>query len=280
MTKTFAQYLISIATLAVGAIIAIAQTAPTTTPASQPAGPPKPGPAAATLPAEIPKPAAGHKPTIFIIGDSTVKNGADNGATMGEWGWGHILHYYFDTSKATIENDAVGGTSSRSFMETPSMWPRLLPKIQPGDYVIMQFGHNDNTRPPESDTLRYRSTVSGNGENTVVGPVDPTQGGGTEVIHSFGWYIRQFVIITRGKGATAIVCSLIPRDNWSAAGKVNRADNGYALWAKQAAEQSGGLFLPLNKLVADEYDKLGRAKIVADYFPAGETTHTNWTGAR
>ena len=101
---------------------------------------------------------AGRKPTVFLIGDSTVKNGQDNGSN-GQWGWGHILPYYFDKEKVNVENDALGGTSSRTFLENQNLWPRVLPKVQAGDFVLMQFGHNDNTAPPESDTLRYRSTI-------------------------------------------------------------------------------------------------------------------------
>ncbi len=214
-----------------------------------------------------------HKPTLFIIGDSTVKNGRDNGSN-GQWGWGHILPAYFDPAKITVENHAVGGTSSRSYMETPSMWPAVLEKLQPGDFVMMQFGHNDNTMPPETDTLRYRSTIKGNGEETVQGPV---KSGGMETIHSYGWYIRQYITQTQAKGATPIVCSLIPRDSWSN-GKINRADNSYGLWAKEAADQAHALFLPLNTIIADHYDKLGH-DASQSYFPPKESTHTNWDGA-
>lgn len=236
----------------------------------------------ARLPAQTtaPAPAAdpSHKPTLFIIGDSTVKNGADNGSN-GQWGWGHFVGFYFDPAKITVENDALGGTSSRSFFETPNLFPKVIEKVHAGDYVLMQFGHNDNTRPPESDTLRYRSTVSGNGEQTVEGPKDPKQGGGNETIHTFGWYERQMISQIKAKGATPIVCSLIPRDNWRG-DKIGRADTSYGLWAKQAAEQEKVPFLPLNTLIADRYDKEGKDKVVATYFPQGETTHTNWDGAK
>ncbi len=227
------------------------------------------------VPIPVVKTDPNHKPTLFCIGDSTMKNGADNGATMGEWGYGHILHYYFDPAKITVENDAVGGTSSRLVFETANMWPRVLAKLQPGDFVLMQFGHNDDTRPPESDTLRYRSTIKGNGEETVQGPV---QGGGMETIHSFGWYMRQYCIQTKGKGASPVIVSFIPRNSWQG-GKKNPDTTSYSLWAEQAAEQEHAFFVPLNKLVVEEYNKLGQAKVTADLFPAGETTHTTWAGA-
>ena len=220
-------------------------------------------------------PAAGQKPTVFLIGDSTVKNGQDNGAN-GQWGWGHILPYYFDKEKVNVENDALGGTSSRTFLENQNLWPRVLPKVQAGDFVLMQFGHNDNTAPPESDTLRYRSTIKGVGEETVEGP---KQGGGNETIHTFGWYMRKFVTDTRAKGATPIICSLIPRNNWPG-GKVNRATTSYGGWAKEVATQTGALFIPLNDLIADKYDAMGQEKVTAELFPPRETTHPNWAGAK
>jgi lysophospholipase L1-like esterase len=227
--------------------------------------------------AAAPASSADHKPTLYIIGDSTVKNGADTGSN-GQWGWGHILPMFFDPAKINVVNDALGGTSARSFFETPRLFPNVFAKIQPGDFVLMQFGHNDNTRPPESDTLRYRSDIGGNGEQTVEGPRNPTLGGGKETIHTYGWYMRQMIEQIQAKHATPIVCSLIPRNNWRN-GKINRADQSYGLWAKQAADQDHAAFLPLNTLIADTYDKEGQEKVTATYFPARETTHTNWAGA-
>jgi lysophospholipase L1-like esterase len=218
-----------------------------------------------------------RKPTLFLIGDSTVKNGRDTG-TGNQWGWGHLLPAYFDLSKITVENDAVGGTSSRSFFEEPGMWPRVLAKVQPGDFVIMQFGTNDNTMPPESDTLRYRSTIKGNGEETVQGPV---KGGGMETVHSYGWYMRQFIAQTQAKGAAPIVCSMIPHKSW-VNGKAGTAAGSYELWTKQAVEQAGGnaQFLPLNKIIAEHYDQLGEKAVNSLFASEKEHTHTDWAGAK
>src|SRR5437870_2765958 len=66
---------------------------------------------------------AAHKPALFLIGDSTIRNGSnDNGATAGQFGWGHMMKYYFDTSKIYVVNDAMGGTSSRSYQTTANLW--------------------------------------------------------------------------------------------------------------------------------------------------------------
>ena len=259
--------------LAVAAAVTVLMQACTSTPSSTAAPAPADTP---NTPPVVYQPLTDHKPVIYLIGDSTVKNGADNGATGGQWGWGHILHYYFDETKVSVENDAVGGTSSRTFLQSANMWGRVVAKLQQGDYVLMQFGHNDNTMPPATDTLRYRSTINGNGEETVQGPKDAST---METIHSFGWYMRQYIAQTHEKKANPIVCSLIPRNGWNGA-KMNRADNGYALWAHQAADQGGAFFVPLNALIADKCDAMGRDKVTAELFPPGETTHTNWAGAK
>jgi rhamnogalacturonan acetylesterase len=82
------------------------------------------------------------KPTFYLIGDSTVKNGKGKG-DGGLWGWGNYIAAYFDTTKIAVENDALGGTSSRTF-QTMGLWDKVLAKVKPGDFVIMQFGHNDS----------------------------------------------------------------------------------------------------------------------------------------
>ncbi len=91
--------------------------------------------------------------------------------------------------------------------------------------------------------------------------------------------MRQYITQVKAKGATPIVCSLIPRNRWNGE-KVNRNTDDYALWAKQAAEQEKVLFIPLNDLVADQYDKLGKEKVQAELFPPNEAVHPNWAGAK
>ncbi len=225
-------------------------------------------------------------PTLYLIGDSTVKNGHDTGSN-GQWGWGHLLPAYFDLSRINVVNDAAGGTSSRTFFQSANLWPATLAKVHAGDFVMMQFGHNDNTAAPEEDNTRWRSTIKGNGEETVQGLTKT----GTETVHSFGWYIRQYIAQTEAKGATPIVCSLIPRNSWGDDGKIGRADQSYGLWAKEAVEQANkesaaagskikAFFLPLNTIICDHYDQMGEEAVKALFPPAPEHTHTNWAGAK
>ena len=211
------------------------------------------------------------KPTFFIIGDSTVKNGQGTGGG-GLWGWGDFIAPYFDTTRITIENDARGGTSSRTF-QTTGLWDKVAEKIKPGDFVIMQFGHNDSS--PLDDTARARGTIKGIGDESkeIYNPIRKIR----EVVHTYGWYMRRFIADTKAKGATAIVCSPVPRYEWKD-GKVIRSNDGYAKWAAEVARAEGVHFINLNELIAARYEQLG-ADAVKAFFPA-DHTHTDINGAK
>ncbi|HEX8013700.1 MAG TPA: SGNH/GDSL hydrolase family protein, partial [Flavobacterium sp.] len=102
-------------------------------------------------------PKQNNKPTVYTVGDSTVKNGRGDGSG-GLWGWGDYIGQFLDTTKVRIENHALGGTSSRTFQDK-GLWTAVLNKLKKGDYVLIQFGHNDDG--PLNDTLRARGTIKG-----------------------------------------------------------------------------------------------------------------------
>ena len=152
-----------------------------------------------------PMPANSNLPTLWIIGDSTVRNGTlGDGSNQQQWGWGAPIVAYFDPAKINVVNRAFGGTSSRSFY-TGFFWQNMRPLIKKGDFVMMQFGANDN------------GGAKGKGALKGVGPAteDIVKDGKTETVHTFGWYLRQYVKETRAQGATPIICSLTPRENWT-----------------------------------------------------------------
>lgn len=215
-------------------------------------------------------------PTLWIIGDSTVKVG-----TAGQRGWGDELAPFFDISKINLVNRAIGGRSSRTFL-TDGRWDDILKELREGDLVIMQFGHNDaspiNEDPPVGKSTRARGTIKGNGDETVFVEKNILTGK-PETVHSYGWYLRNYVVTAKEKGASAaIICSLIPRKNWNEEGKINRAAGGYGLWAKQAAEQSGAFFVDLNEIVARAYEKIGPEAV--DPLFGDKGTHTSPAGAK
>lgn len=207
------------------------------------------------------------RPTLFLIGDSTVRN-----STKGQVGWGSAIGAWFDPAKITIANRALGGRSSRSYLRE-GLWDKVIADVKPGDFVIMQFGHNDNG---PLDKEKARASIKGNGEEAQEVTIQET--GAKETVHSFGWYLRKYIGDTKAKGATAIVCSLVPRDMWKD-GKVLRAGEGHGGWARDAAKQGGALFIDLNEIVARRYDALGQEKVHAEYFTPADHTHTNQAGA-
>ncbi|MEO8109063.1 MAG: rhamnogalacturonan acetylesterase [Ginsengibacter sp.] len=211
-----------------------------------------------------------HKPVFYIIGDSTVKNGDGKNANLLQ-GWGSFIEDYFDTTKITVENDAIGGRSSRTFL-TDGRWDRILQTLQKGDYVIMQFGHNDGGAL--DDTARARGTIKGIGDDSteIYNPIRKQK----EMVHTYGWYLRKYVDDAKAAGAVPIVCSPIPRNDWKD-GKVIRSNDGYALWAKEVAEETGTYFIDLNNIIGDAFEKIGQEK-TATFFPQ-EHTHTNKEGA-
>lgn len=211
------------------------------------------------------------KPVIYLIGDSTVANG-----------WGNYLCRYIDTVKIGIQNRAVSGTSSRTYltkgvhdsgMLANGMWDSIMKQLKKGDYVMMQFGHNDDA--PLIDSARSRGSIKGIGEDTII--VYNRFLNRRETVHSYGWYLAKFIRDVQSRGATAIVCSPIPKDKWIG-NKVVRANNDYGKWGAAIAARTGAYFLDLNSLIADRYDKEGSAQVAMKYF-VSDHIHTTAAGA-
>jgi lysophospholipase L1-like esterase len=218
--------------------------------------------AAETSPAS---PVSSTKPTLFLIGDSTVRN-----RTKGQLGWGDVIGRLFDESKIAVTNRALGGRSSRSFL-SEGLWDKVLADLKPGDFVLMQFGHNDGG--PLDDGKARASLKGGTDESRVV---TNKVSGKVETVHTYGWYMRKYISDTKAKGATPIVLSLVPRKIWKD-GKVARSSNDYAKWAAEAAKAEGVAFVDLNDIVARHYEELGQDKV--NMLFADEHTHTNPEGA-
>lgn len=210
---------------------------------------------------------ARKRPTLWIIGDSTVKN-----SSRTQEGWGSQIGDYFDSRKIKVENRARGGCSSRSFL-TEGLWDDVLKEVETGDYVLMQFGHNDGGG--KYFDAKGRASIHGTGDETEEGELP----NGTSVtVRSYGWYLRRYIADAKEKGARPIVASPIPRNRWGEDEKVFREDKGYGLWAKESATQAQVPFVDLNGIIADHYDKAGAEKVKA-FFP-DDWTHTNEAGAR
>ena len=216
-------------------------------------------------------PANPKLPSLFLIGDSTVRNGSGTG-TGGQWGWGDQIAVFFDTGKINVVNRAVGGTTSRTFYR--DLWPRVLAMIKPGDFLIMQFGTNGGA---VNDASRARGEIHGIGDETqeITNQVTTK----FEIVHSFGWYEKQMIADARSKGAVAMVCSLIPRNTWKGGRAARSGPDSAAGWAHGAASAVDAPFIDLNEIVARQYDALGQDKVNA-LFVQGQGPHTSLAGAQ
>jgi lysophospholipase L1-like esterase len=212
----------------------------------------------------LPAPANPRLPSLVLVGDSTVRNGRGDGGG-GQWGWGDYLGAHFDLDKINVVNRAVGGTGVASFMAL-GHWDRALALLKPGDFVMIQFGHNDNGA---------RGPLPGVGENTQERQNAAT--GQMETVHTFGWYLKKYIADARAEGATPIVCSLVPRKIWKE-GKIARNKESHAGWAEQVAAAECAALVDLNEIIARRYDELGPDKVNPLF--ADEHTHTTADGAK
>lgn len=205
---------------------------------------------------------------IYTIGDSTVRN------TQGAYcGWGSVLQQFFDSSDVVVHNHAMAGRSTRTFMKE-GRWQKVMDLLQPGDYVFIQFGHNEGSVP---DTTRsgYRGVLKGIGSDSVL--LDWGDGQ-LETVYTYGAYLRTMVRAAKERGAEPILVSMIPRNQWAELGKVRRADDSYGLWARQVAASEQVDFVDLNSITADKYDALGEEEVKTRFF-IDDHTHTNEQGA-
>ena len=219
-----------------------------------------------------------RKITVFMIGDSTMANKSITGGKP-ERGWGHVLGGFF-TEDIIVDNHAVNGRSSKSFIDE-GRWDKVLSRIKPGDYVVIQFGHNDEK--PKAD----RHT-------------DP----GT----TFDANLERFVNESRERGATPILMNAIVRRNFLAPcdqpGHIVASDNqvegdtlydthgAYLDSPRNVAKKLNVPFVDANKITHELVQGLGREESKKLYMwvepntvpavPKGsvDNTHLNIYGAR
>ena len=194
------------------------------------------------------------KPRLFFTGDSTVKN-ADK-EDDGMWGWASQASTIFDESKITLINAGRAGRSTRTFIKE-GLWERVYDSLQPGDFVTIQFGHNDIC--PITDA-KGRGVIPGTKDTLHVYHMDD---GSYEVVYSFGWYLKKMIDDTREKGATPILVSLTPRNEWPG-GKIERRDDTYGKWYREVVEETGVEFIDMHNISADFLDKKFAVRRLSD----------------
>ena len=185
------------------------------------------------------------KPVVFFTGDSTVKNSDKDDDGM--WGWASQAQTVFDTTRVTLVNAARAGRSTRTFIKE-GLWDKVYNSLQPGDFVTIQFGHNDIC--PITDQ-KARGVIPGTQDTLHVYHLDNDT---YEVVYSFGWYLKKMIDDVREKGATPILVSLTPRNEWPG-GRVERRDDSYGKWYREVVEQTGVEFVDMHNISADFLDK-------------------------
>ena len=205
-------------------------------------------------------------PTVFIVGDSTARNQAD-------LGWGDHVAKFFDTTRINVANRAIAGRSSRTFIEE-GHWDNVLSEIKPGDYVLLQMGHNDGGA---LDGPKARGSLKGLGEETKEVTLPD---GRTDTVHTYGWYMRKYIADARAKGAVPMLLTLTIRNIWTnnPEGKSGiERDMGYDTDLHQLATVERVPLIDMAIVEADRLEALGPAK-TAELFPI-DHTHTSSAGA-
>ncbi len=211
----------------------------------------------------------GNNPVLFLVGNSTMRNGTLGNGNNGQWGWGFFAHTFFDEKKITVENQALGGTSSRTFYN--KLWPDVRKALKPGDWVIISIGHNDNG---PYDSGRARASIPGVGYDSLNVTIKET--GVKETVYTYGEYMRRFIRDCRAVGAHPILMSLTPRDAYDEkTGKIVRKI--HTQWLMQVAAEEGVPFIDLNEISGKKLD--GYSKWKEKYFFYQDHIHSSRFGA-
>ncbi len=156
------------------------------------------------------------KTTLYICGDSTMANYATDGSTPTR-GWGQYFGTFF-TSDIDVINYGKGGMDVQNFYTSASYWPAIKAKLQPGDYVLMQFGHNDE-KNGGMDGRKLKAYYESIGDKEAAAAVDTR---GTEPSGTYVETFAKLVDEVRATGAIPILATPICRMNFTN-GDIRRA---------------------------------------------------------
>jgi lysophospholipase L1-like esterase len=221
----------------------------------------------------------GNNPVLFLVGNSTMRNGTLGNGNNGQWGWGYFAHEFFNEDKITVENHALGGTSPRTFYRR--LWPDVLKGIRKGDYVILELGHNDNG-PIDHD--RARSSYKGKDgkqpltTDSILVTIQET--GKQEMVYSFGGYLRRFVNEIRAKGAIPVLFTLTPRNEYEPDDpkRIQRKLTDFTPAIFALGKETGTPVIDLNDISATKLEQYGPWK--ASYHFYLDKIHSSAYGAR
>ena len=213
---------------------------------------------------------------VHTIGDSTMSD-YKPAATPG---WGMYLQAFFNPDSIEVNNRGKSGASTRTFYETDNLWPSVKRQMLPGDYLIIQFAHNDEKCKGE-DVYVQNARLRAEGKDTL------TDMRGTEPNTTYKDYLFRFINEAREMGVTPILMSPICRAYFKD-GKINAEgrhdlskdgiDKNYVRCMREVAEEMNVPFLDMTQKSCEMYEATGQERCMKDYFNCGDKTHTGQAG--
>ncbi|KAK4539270.1 hypothetical protein LTR36_000849 [Oleoguttula mirabilis] len=200
-------------------------------------------------------------PTVYLAGDSTMALG---GGGTGTQGWGEYLKY---SLTIPVINKAIAGRSARSYT-VEDHFAALAALVQPEDFVVIEFGHNDGGSLTPTD----------NGKSDCAGAGDEVCN--TDIQHGILTYPAYLIAATQNftsRGARVIIASPTPDNPWETGSFVYEASRFTAYANASAAGFAHAKFVDHGQLVGDEFRKLG-GSVVEGFYP-NDHTHTSPAGA-
>ncbi len=222
--------------------------------------------------------------TIFIIGDSTAAD-KQNPQSNPERGWGMMLQGHFDRH-VRVENHAVNGRSSKSFI-SEGRWDEVLRRLKPGDYVIIQFGHNDE----KADTLRHTEPGTTFDANLCRFARETIDRGAHPILMN-AVVRRNFFQATDGSAEDEALRNTQYQDEQVNSDTLIDTHGAYLLSPRRVAEELGVTFIDANRITHDLEQGLGieGSRLLHMWYRPGEVasipngrhdnTHYNVVGAR
>lgn len=182
--------------------------------------------------------------TIYLIGDSTMS--VKDIRAYPETGWGMPFASFFD-STIVVDNRAKNGRSTRTFIEE-GLWSPVVENLKEGDYVFIQFGHNDEVETKKSYTTRDQFTAN----------------------------LTRYVTETRTKGATPILLTPVARRKFDSLGHIQGTHDVYAALVKEVAKKNNVPLIDLDKKGQELLQSFGieNSKLLFNHLQPGE--HPNY----
>jgi len=229
-------------------------------------------------------PVNGAKRKVHTIGDSTMSEYKP--AATPKRGWGMYLQAFFNADSVEVNNRGKSGASTRTFYETENLWPSVKQQMRAGDYLIIQFAHNDEKCKGEDVFVKNRELAAA-GQDTL------TDMRGTEPNTTYKEFLRTFIREAREMGVTPVLMSPICRAYFKD-GKINdegrhdlTMDNGQRTMDKnyvrcmwEVAQEMSVPFLDMTARSQDLYEQQGKEFCMAHYFNCGDKTHTSAEGGQ